>query len=109
MPPEAELIRKRRTVGLIAVASASIGVATWMLEGSGSAIAGPCIRIGIVMAALWLALPTRTRPAAWARIRPWHLVSLIVFLIFLPRLKAAIPVLIIGIVIGWLLRRRGRR
>lgn len=108
MPPEAELIQKRRMVGIIAIVSASIGLGAWLTEGSASAIAGPAIRIGIVLAALWLALPTRTRPAAWARIRPWHLVSLILFLIFLPRLKAIIPVLIIGIVIGWLLRRRKR-
>lgn len=105
MPAEAELIRKRHTVGIIAILSSSIGLIAWLMEGSASAIAGPCVRIGIVLAALWLALPTRTRPAAWARIRPWHLVCLILFLIFLPRLKAVIPILIIGIVIGWLLRR----
>lgn len=31
------------------------------------------MRIGLVMAALWLALPTKSRPAAWADVSPWLL------------------------------------
>ncbi len=105
-PSEAELIQKRRWVGVLSLLSAFGGLVAWQLEGSTSAIAGPCVRIGVVLGALWLALPTKTRPAAWARIRPWHIGILIVFLILLPRLKPLLPAILIGIVIGWLLRRR---
>lgn len=43
------------------------------------------IRVGLLMGALWLALPTRTRPAAWANVSPATFVGLIVAVILLPR------------------------
>jgi hypothetical protein len=51
---------KRNTLGLIALFLIAIGViATWLGPAGGSALgfAGPCVKAGLVLGALWLALP----------------------------------------------------
>src|SRR5579863_49320 len=49
-------------LGIAAVLSVWPGAAS----GTGAMLCGGSARVGVVMAALWLALPTRNRPAAWA-------------------------------------------
>jgi hypothetical protein len=66
---------RRLLVGGIALALLTTAVLLWILPGmstTGPAAMwrGACGRIGTVMAALWLAMPTRTRPAAWANLNP---------------------------------------
>lgn len=68
------------------------------------------IRVGLLMTAFWIALPTRTRPAAWSRVSPLTFVLLLAGLLVLPRYpRLIIP---LGIVVGLLsvfLRPRRRR
>ena len=55
-------------MGLFATA-ALLWIWPELLPGAaGATVAGAAARVGIVMAALWLALPTRSRPSAWANL-----------------------------------------
>lgn len=69
-------------------------------------------RVGLVLTALWLALPTRGRPAAWSNVSPSTLFGLLLALLACARYpKVMIPVLIVVAIIGFFLkpRPRGRR
>ena len=71
---------------------------------------GGFIRVGILMGAFWLALPTQRRPAAWANISPWSLAAILLFVFLLPRLKQPLLLGLIAVVVvaGAILRPRGR-
>lgn len=99
-----DLIRKRRCVGILAGACLAVSAAAFVTGSLNTGWSASFFRIGIVLGALWIALPTRTRPAAWARMSKWSLAAIIALAVLLPRLKWFLPVLIAGIGIGWLLR-----
>lgn len=107
--PDEELIRKRLIVGVISAGCLVSAAAAGLTGQLDTAWASALLRIGTVFGALWLALPTRRRPAAWARISGWRLVALLIFAVLLPRLKYVLPVLLVGVLIGWLVRPRRRR
>lgn len=110
MPVEnSELVKKRKTVGVIAVVCLGIAVVAGLNGELQSAWYSACLRVGLVMGALWLALPTRKRPAAWAHLSKWWLMGIAVTAIVLPRIRGIWPVLLVGFMIGWLLRPRRRR
>lgn len=71
---------------------------------------GAFMRVGLVMAALWLALPTKNRPAAWANMSPWVLwgiLGLVVMIAARPRIALyALPWIIVLTIIGRMLRPR---
>ncbi len=104
-----ELIRKRKTVGFIAIVCLGVAVVAGLYGQLQSPWYSACLRVGLVMGALWLALPTKIRPAAWAHLSKWWLIGIALTAIALPRLRGIWPVLLIGIIIGWLLRPRRRR
>jgi hypothetical protein len=95
----------RPTVGIIALALllAWAALFQWPIGSEGNeALQGACLRVGVVMAALWSALPQLRRVPGW-------LVSLVVALGLIvavrPRLiLLAVPVLLVV----WLLRPRQR-
>ena len=63
----------RTTVGLIALGclAATILLEPWTQESSNLTLWQAALgRVGIVMAALWLAMPGRNQPAAWANLSP---------------------------------------
>ncbi len=103
------LIEKRRRVGMVAGVCLASAFIVFLIQDLQNAWASALLRIGLVLGALWLALPTRTRPAAWARLSRWKLAGIVVFAVLLPRLKMILPILLIGMLIGWVLRPRGRR
>jgi hypothetical protein len=110
--PNADM--RRLLAGLIAVTLLAAAALLWILPGVSTSQAavlwrGACGRIGIVMAALWMAMPTRTRPAAWAKLNPRSVaaVSLAALAIRFP-LKLLLPVAGILIIAGVFLRPRDR-
>ena len=108
MTVDHDMRRKRGLVGLLSVGGLMAGVALLVFgdhEGTASAL----IRVGILLGALWLALPAGDRPAAWARISPWTIAVLAVVAALIPRLRPIAPALIIGVAIGWIVRPRKRR
>lgn len=64
------------------------------------------VRVGICMGALWFALPSRKRPAAWAKLSPWVIVGLAVAAFLLPRLRYSIPLLVGMLLVGTFIRPR---
>jgi hypothetical protein len=103
------MIRKRFQVGLIALGCLITAAAAGVTGQFESAWASAFLRIGTVFGALWLALPTETRPAAWARLSGGRLLMLLLVAVLLPRLKIVLPVLLAGILIGWLISLFFRR
>ena len=106
------LVRKRRQVGQLAVGCLVAGGTATLLGHGESFWAGPCMRIGLLLGAVWLAFPGRTRSAVWTFQSRGVLSGLILLAIFLPRLaklRFALPLLLVGILLGWLIRPRLKR
>lgn len=103
----------RSLVGAIALACGAIGGGFWLLSGSDELpmMAAAFLRVGIVMFAVWLALPTRTREAAWARVDLWQLLGCVLLIIVTARapLRFLIPGLVLLIVAVLVLRPRPKR
>jgi hypothetical protein len=107
--PHSELAERRRRTGIATVALLTGGVFGLLFAEPGSVWPAACLRIGIVLAALWTCFPTRTRPAAWAFLRPERLFVLGLILWFLPRLKPILPAVAVVLLLLWFLRPRRRR
>ncbi len=108
--------------GLIPINRVSIGciaIGCWLLAGliwwagwesQGALWQGALSRVGVVMAAFWIAMPTRTREAAWARVSWKWVLGGLVALIVIGRsrvpLRFLIPALIVTAVVVLILRPR---
>lgn len=104
---EDELRQKRVYVGLIAIGCLIGGLALAFFPGN-EGFQGALVRVGILMGAFWLALPTRSRPAAWKGLASnWALLAMIVTAVIIPRAKVMFPVL--AVMIGLALFARPRR
>jgi hypothetical protein len=108
MISESELRRKRALVALLAIACIVAGVILLMVGGS-DGLASAFLRVGLLLGAFWLVLPSKDRPAAWARVSPWSVGLVVGLALILPRVKYYIPVVVAGVVIGWLVRPRNRK
>lgn len=104
--PDPDLVNKRTPVGVIAVAClVASGALMFWPEHEG--VRAAFLRVGLLMAAFWLAMPTKSRPAAWKSLQsPWTLPIIVVTAIFLPRLKYMLPVIAVFAVIAWFARPR---
>jgi hypothetical protein len=106
----------RTLVGCIAaVLLASAAILTICMDpgASGAAITwrAACTRVGIVMAAFWLALPSKTRPAAWADLNFTSLAAAVLAGLALVRMpfRFILPTAGVVLVLGLLLRPRPRQ
>ncbi len=103
-----ELLRKKRIhVGLIAVVCLIAAFAlNWFPEHEG--LQGAMVRVGILLSAFWLVLPTKDRPAAWKKLSSnWVIGMAVVGAIAMPRARAMFPV--IAIIIGIAMFARPRK
>jgi hypothetical protein len=99
----------RTLVGLIALgclgAAATIGIVdTWE-----NLWCAAFVRVGLLMGAFWLALPTRHREAAWANVSPYTILAALVALFVVARWRSALPIVIVIAVLALVLRPRQRR
>lgn len=106
----------RPLVGFLAIGLLSLAIvlSLWphaVSGAAGAAIGGAAARVGIVMAALWLALPTRDRPAAWANVSLASALPLVLVALALFRIPFRILLPLAGIVLlaGLVLRPRPLR
>lgn len=99
--PAPQVPVNRNLVGLIALGCGVIGGGWWLLEGGRSAPAMPAafLRVGVVMAAFWLALPSRHREAAWARVNLWNLLGGLLAIVLIARSKFPLKFLIPGLIL----------
>lgn len=67
-------------------------------------------RIGIVMCAFWLALPSRNRQAAWANLSGGGLAVAALFLLVLTRvpLRVVLPLAIVTVIVSIVIRPKQR-
>ncbi len=107
----------RPLVGVIALVCVGASVGLWFLGtysenpspvmggGAGAAF----FRVGLLMAALWLALPPKGQEAAWATVTPGTLVGLILAIFAVIRMRwMAIPLLVGAALIAVFLRPHTR-
>ena len=110
--PRPRLDLNRKLTGLIALIFLVGGVVAWLAAIGPEMVSSGMIRNGLVLGALWLALPTQTRPAAWEDIS-WSSVVLVFLtaLVFLSaRLRwVAIPLVIGVAILVYFLRRPLKR
>lgn len=68
---------------------------------------GAFVRVGALMSAFWIALPSRNRDAAWANVSVGTLIGVILAIFGIAyRPRYAIPVIVVVVAIGFLLRPR---
>jgi hypothetical protein len=96
------------TIGLFAV---SLAFSLWPnppFGAAGGMVAGATSRVGIVLAAYWLALPTRSRAAAWANVSIPSAFPLLLAAMALLRIpfRILIPLAAFVLVVGLFLRPR---
>jgi hypothetical protein len=100
----------RSLVAILAIACIVGGVSAVLFDSYENPWGGALIRVGTVLAVLWFALPTSTRPAAWSGISPWVTVTFVVIAIFAARRPwLFFPLAGIVMLIVLLARPRGRR
>ncbi len=104
---EQQISVNRTLVGVIAGACLVTGVAIGFVDDFANLWCAAFVRVGLVMAALWVALPTRERDAAWANVSPITLIAILVFaLVFVRRPLVFLPILVAVAAIGFFVRPR---
>lgn len=107
----------RPLVGLIALGclGAAVGLyfsGSYSTENNvvmGTGAGAAFFRVGLLMAALWLALPSKGREAAWANVTPNTLAGLFLALLGIAwRPRIAIPFLLVLGIVGLILKPRGK-
>ena len=104
----------RPLVAVLAIVCLAIGTVWWLLTvGEQMPIwPGAFVRIGMFLGAVWLALPTKTRPAAWAKVSPWTFAGLLLLILIFARnprtaiiwLRVLVPVLLVVGILTMILR-----
>lgn len=101
----------RALVGIICVACFAAALGLWLkgVDETGELWFAGFIRVGLLMAAFWLALPTQNRDAAWANVSPATFVGLLLAVILMPRYpRYIIPALVLLVILGFVLRPKRR-
>lgn len=111
--PKPQLDINRPLTGVIAAVLLTLGFGLMLVDLGSDMVRAGFIRTGLVMGALFIALPTRNRPAAWADVT-WSgvlmvLIGVIVFLSARLRWTVLPLVLAVGIAIYFLRRPLKRR
>jgi hypothetical protein len=98
----------RTMVGLLALVCLGASLTIWLMGPTEQFWRAAFMRVGLLMLAFWLALPTRSRDAAWANVSPKILIGMalaIVVVAIRPNaVKVAVPILIVLAIVGFVLR-----
>jgi len=95
----------RPLVGILALLCLGGGLVLLLWDTSTAPLGGTLLRVGVLLGALWLALPLRKSTTAAARFSPFVLVAVLAGLMLIVRRPAAIiPSLVLVAVLGLLLR-----
>ena len=103
----------RTLVGVLALVCLGTALAIWIGVPAGQNTwmwVGAFTRVGVVMSAFWLALPSRHREAAWANVSPLTFAGIVVAVIALAsRPRVALPILAVVAVLWFVLRPRPKQ
>lgn len=104
----------RPLVAAVSIVCLAIGAMWWFFTvGEQMPIwPGVFVRIGMFLGALWLALPTNSRPAAWAKVSPWTFGGIFVVILMFARnprmaigwMRVLVPMLIVVSILTLILR-----
>ena len=104
----------RMMVGLVTLVCLGAALALWLFAPQDNSqwrmLQAAFVRVGCVMAAFWVALPTRFRKAAWANVSPTTFAGILLALFaaaYRPRI--VIPILIVLAIVGFFLRPREKK
>jgi len=103
---EPTLIDRRHRVGWAAIVCLGMAATGITFAENDSVWPAAALRVGIVLGALWLCLPTKTRPAAWAALTNGRMVALVIAILLWNRIKYFMPFLALAVVILWFIRPR---
>lgn len=103
-----DLSSRRWRVAVLAVCC--LGGSAILLAFPGhDALRGALLRVGMLLSAFWLAMPTKNRPAAWKIVNSnWVLVLGVILSIALPRARAAFPILAAIFAIAWFAKPKAK-
>lgn len=107
-PTPGKIVVSRPLVGILAVICLGAGIVLQFRQ-STSALGGPFLRVGILLAALWLALPLKRSSTPSTRVSPAILVALLAGLIFVARRPGALIPALFFLAVLWLLLRPWNR
>jgi len=103
----------RPLVGVLTVACAVIGGVLYWNQPEGTTdniVPHGFLRVSLLLAALWIALPSKGREAAWARVTPGNLLGGCLMLVLVAiRPKIALLALVVLVVAAFFLRPRQSR
>ncbi|MCA9000138.1 MAG: hypothetical protein KDA80_24285 [Planctomycetaceae bacterium] len=102
----------RLLVGLISLACLLTGASIGLFDSAENIWTGAFVRVGLLMGAVCLAMPTPSRPAAWAGFNPlWIpvLFAVLFIIAYRPRVMAPIAGVVFLLVFLLPLLTRGRR
>ena len=103
------LVDRRRRVGIIALACGLLSAYGLCGGYQDSAWPAACLRIGIVLGALWLCLPVSRRPSVWNGLGRGRLAVLVLLAVFVNRIKVLFPILLVIGIAVWIVRPKKRR
>jgi hypothetical protein len=95
----------RTRVGLISLGLFAVALVVWIGWPEQQMALGACVRVGVLMAAIWLAMPSGDRPAAWATVSKTTVAGFLVLLVGVVRpryLLALSPLLVLIGVLSYL-------
>jgi len=100
----------RTLAGFLAIGCGIAGIVLCATRGIEDQFGAGFIRVSIVLGALWCAMPSRGKEAAWARVSPWAVVGVVLAAVLLVRhLRVLLPLAIALAAAGYVLRPRKRR
>jgi hypothetical protein len=100
---------KRHLVGVIAFGCLGSALAIGLFDTWENMWCAAFVRVGVLMGAFWLALPSKHREAAWANVSPYTIIAALVAVFVVARWRAALPIVIGVALVALVLRPRGRR
>ena len=101
----------RPLVGIITVACFVAAGVIWQfrLDAENQMWLAGFVRVGLLMGAFWLALPSKGRTAAWANVSPWTLAGILLAIFTVVRFPRTIVPLVLSLgLIGIFLRPKQR-
>jgi hypothetical protein len=99
----------RTLVGLIALGCLGAALMIGLVDTWQNMWCAAFVRVGLLMGAFWLALPSRNREAAWANLSPYTILAALVAVVVVARWRSALPIVIVVGILALLLRPRERR
>lgn len=110
--PEERFHVSRWKVGLIAIALLAGALVVYLFYPEKEMLLGGLIRIGCLMAAIWIAMPGGGREAAWANLSKTTLLGgiAIALAVVFPRFRLTlVPILVVIATLGYLARQSPER